>query len=62
MYPTILYHRSNPKGKTFTDQQEHDDALKIGWVTAPWLINEPIVVFKEDTAKYPKKRRAKSKK
>ena len=38
---TRLYHHTSPKGEIFTDQDEHDKALKKGWHPAPWLAVEP---------------------
>lgn len=35
-----LYHELRPQGKIFTDQEEHDQALKKGWVEAPWLVGQ----------------------
>ena len=56
---TFLYHKAVRKGKIFDDQGEHDQALKDGWVTAPWLVDEVKEVFEEkiDKDRYPKKRK-----
>lgn len=39
--PTVLYHQTASKGQTFYTQEDFDQALKDGWVEAPWLINQP---------------------
>ena len=37
----ILYSKEEPEGKIFVDPEEYDQALKDGWVEAPWLVDEP---------------------
>ncbi len=42
-----LYHKSCPVGRIFKDEGEYLAHLKIGWVEAPWLIDDPIPVAVE---------------
>jgi hypothetical protein len=37
---TYLYHKDVPGGRIFESQSAVDNALKGGWVEAPWLINQ----------------------
>jgi hypothetical protein len=39
---TFLYHKTQPLGKIFDDKKDHDEALKAGWTTAPYTINDSI--------------------
>lgn len=48
MKRTFLYHKDYPGGRIFTDETEYQEAVKAGWVDAPWEVNNPD--YKMETA------------
>ena len=42
MSKSYLYRHDFPLGKLFEDGEEYGQALKDGWVEAPWLVEQPV--------------------